>query len=561
MYITGFDSYDNYNPVSVNVIDTYLDELQGISTSEVTYNGITFRKTRDDSSFININIASRNRVNNIGEIATALAHFGAYLHGYDEAFTVQSFTTEPTSVLVSKNHGSVSSYYYLFQKKTADASKYHAEIGGTQITQGTSGSYVRSYLAPIIARTEDHFYYGLIGFRVDGSSISTSGQIQIRRDFNESSYIEPEYDAGEKGFRPTSSNTKRTHPGTGGRGTSHSKNPAYNGDNVTQPGAPDETSASAIGSGFLNLYKLDTANLNNIGKCLYSTTLLTALQNLTINPLDFIVSLMVFPCQPISGTSEDIRLGGWVCDLISVHPNGLDTKAVGTRLSKQYEIYDFGSVIVPENWGSFLDYSQTSIELYLPFIGSIQLDPSECMGGTVNVQYTVDFLTGQCVANVLCTKTIILPSGVYVNNANAQHSYQGNCAVQIPLSAVNYGSMIGSLINACTQSISNPVTGFMGIASDAIAGGFRPSVTSKGNIVANSGFCAVLYPYIRLTRPITAVPESYQETIGLPSYINTTLGECDDLCICDSINLAGVTGATESEMNRIRQMCMEGVYV
>lgn len=165
-----------------------------------------------------------------------------------------------------------------------------------------------------------------------------------------------------------------------------------------------------------------------------------------------------------------------------------------------------------------------------------------------------------CVANVLCERSFPLPSGKLIPN-RAQHAYQGNCAIQIPLSAADYGSMVGSLINACTQAISNPVGGFAGIASDAIAGGMRPNISSKGNIVANSGFCSVLYPYVRITRPITAEPDSYQEVMGYPSYINTSLGQCEDLCICDEIDLKDITGATEEELDRIRQMCKDGVYV
>ena len=232
----------------------------------------------------------------------------------------------------------------------------------------------------------------------------------------------------------------------------------------------------------------------------------------------------------------------------------------GSNLSSEFNVIEFGTVQIPENWGNFLDYSQTAIELYLPFVGTVNIDVSECMGGSINVQYTVDFFTGMCVANVLCERSFNLPSGKLIPN-RAQHAYQGNCAIQIPLSATNYGSMVGSLINACTQGITNPVNGFMGVASDAVGGGFSPNVSSKGNIVANSGFCSVLYPYVRLTRPITAEPDSYQEVMGYPSYIDTSLGYCSGLCICDEIDLKGVTGATESELNKIRQYCKDGVYV
>lgn len=368
---------------------------------------------------------------------------------------------------------------------------------------------------------------------------------------------------GGKGFRPTGARTTKFKPGQGGRpstGTGRRKqDPEYRSDTVTQPGAPDESAASVVKSGFLNVYKMTQSELEKVCACLYSDTLLDAIKTITVNPLDFIVSLMIFPCAPDLGSSEHIKFGKWSCIATGV-PGALGTDMTGTKLAKQFKVVDFGSITIDENWGNYLDYSQTAIELYLPFIGSINIDPSECMGGTINIQYTIDFFTGQCVANVLCERSFNLPSSKLIPN-RAQHSYQGNCAVQVPLSATSYGSMVGNLINACTQAITNPVSGFIGVAQDAVGGGFRPNVSSKGNIVANAGFCSVLYPYVRITRPITAEPDSYQEVMGYPSYINTTLGECEDLCVCEGIDLSGLTGATENEINRIKQLCSEGVYV
>ena len=381
--------------------------------------------------------------------------------------------------------------------------------------------------------------------------------IYIHKDINTSSYTgEP----GEKGFRPTGAYTKNDNPGVGGWGTTQKRDPDYAGNPIAQPGAPNESVASAIGTGFINAYKISKANLKTLGECLWGTTLEGFLSGLFINPLDYIVNLSVFPCSPEVGATEAIKLGRWEC---STDPTkGLLFNSEGALLSSQFKVVDFGSINIPENWGNFLDYSQTNIELYLPFIGSVSIDVSECMGGTINVQYTIDFFTGMCVANVLCTRSnYVLPSGKALTHVHAQHAYQGNCAIQIPLSRADYGSMIGSLINACTQAITNPVAGFSGIVSDAISGGLRPNISSKGNIVANSGFCSVLYPYIRITRPITAEPESYQEVMGLPSYINTTLGQCEDLCVCDDIDLRSITGATEQELNKIRQLCKDGVYV
>lgn len=366
-------------------------------------------------------------------------------------------------------------------------------------------------------------------------------------------------DPGQTGFVPTGAHTTHQKPGIGGRGTSNKKDPDYASDTVTQPTAPNESAASAIKSGFLKTYRMTQGELDKICSALYSDTLLDVIKTAFVNPLDFIVSLMVFPTDPIVSGSENLRFGKWIAAAATGGVNlGIDI--TGNRLSSEFKVIHFGHVDIPENWGSFLDYSQTSIELYLPFIGSVQIDTSECMGGSIDVDYTIDFFTGMCVANVLCERSFPLPSGKLIPN-RAQHAYQGNCAIQIPLSAANYGSMIGSLINACTQAISNPVGGFVGMASDAIAGGLRPNISSKGNIVANSGFCSVLYPYVRITRPITAEPDSYQEVLGYPSYINTTLGECEDLCVCEDIDIEGITGATENELTRIKSLCSEGVYI
>lgn len=443
------------------------------------------------------------------------------------------------------------------------------ELVSVSITNGTNtihvnnwgeGQYARADVYLGVCTYNNQTRFGLFLYNTYNGNWGFASQTND----TDSSYLFYEYaevdeSPGEKGFAPTGARTTKNIPGIGGRGSEPGPTPRYKGDPITQPGAPDESQASAVGSGFINCYKIDTGNLNKVGQCLYGSTLLGLLQSLSINPLDFIISLMVFPTNPDVGASENIKLGGWLAAATGGAALGFD--AEGNRLANQFKVVDFGTVQIPENWGSFLDY-QTQIELYLPFVGSVEIDVSECMGGDINVQYTIDFFTGMCVANVLCRKpSFTLPNGEVIANVEAQHAYQGNCAIQIPLSAVNYGSMIGSLINACTQGITNPVQGMIGATETALNGGFRPTVSSKGNIVANSGFCSVLYPYVRLKRPITAEPESYQETAGYPSYINTTLGECEGLCVCDDIDVEGIVGATAEELNRIKNLCKEGVFV
>ena len=563
MYIEGFNSYDNYNPIVINLLNCNLSSLQAIPTTEQTVDNITFRKSIDTETNLEIAISSRDTITSIGQLFAAL---GIAAGGIDDVFVVEEYSTSNYAIGVSQSHAILSDIHYTFKREgtitdaTFTASLTDGHGGSISFPASTGGTYTISRIFPVIAIDGNTAYFGVAGWRSDQSTIKTTAAIRILKTVTNNNYIEPDLDPGQKGFRPTGAYTRKERPGNGGRGTTNKKEPDYSSGTISQPGAPDESAASAVSSGFLNVYKMTQTEIDKICSALYSDTLLQAIQNAFVNPLDFIVALMVFPCTPVLGSSENLKFGKWYASVTGgAFPLGVDI--TGTKLAKQFKVVDMGTVSIPENWGNFLDYSQTTIELYLPFIGTVNLDVSECMGGTINVQYTIDFFTGMCVANVLCTKTITLPSGKVLGSRPAQHSFQGNCAVQIPLSAENYGSMVGSLINAAAQSITNPVGGFAGIAMDAVGGGFRPNVTSKGNIVANSGFCSILYPYVRITRPITAEPESYQEVMGLPSYINTTLGECDDLCVCDGIDLSGITGATENELNKIRQLCMDGVYV
>lgn len=368
--------------------------------------------------------------------------------------------------------------------------------------------------------------------------------------FNANTMGAPQREPGEEGFRPIGYHSDKT---TGG-GDHSNKIPEYKTDLLNPPGEPDESAASLVGSGFVNAYMVTSGNLASFGSCLFSSTLLTALANLFVNPLDAVISLNVFPCKPKIGTSTPIKLLNHVC---SQGDLGID--ANGFTLAKQFRTFDFGSITIAEEWESFLDYEGTNANIYLPFIGEIDLPITEIMGATINVQYTVDFFTGMCVATVTSTRNIQL-SRVLTAQHRSIHSYTGNISINVPLSAVNYGNIVGSFISAASSGLRSGAAGaLVSLASDAAGGGFKPSITTKGTVSANAGFCAILYPYIEIERPITAEPDGFQEVVGYPSYIKNTIGECKGLCVCDEIDLRGITGATENEIRRIRQLCREGV--
>ena len=376
------------------------------------------------------------------------------------------------------------------------------------------------------------------------------------------SYFEGLYqlDPGNKNFRPVSVIARK--PAIGGGSTSGSL-PGYSTDTLTQPNAPDETHASAAASGLLNAYVIDKTNLAHLCYNLFTPTWSSAFTHLFWEPLDSIISLQVFPCTPDTGTPEYVKVLGYM----SKKGSSSDTlradweNSQAAPLTKQFKVLDFGSITISEMFESFLDYDASDFTLFLPFIGEISMPVGEVMGSTINVQYTVDFFTGMCVANVLIEKSAELGDGQNVSQY-AQHSYMGNCAVQMPLSSVQYGNIIGSLAQAASMGLHTGLAGTAGsLAMSAANGGLKPTVQTKGTIGANAGFCGILQPYITITRPIPVEPENYQTVVGYPSFVDATLGTCEGFCKCMDIDLTGINGMTENEARRVKSMCQAGIYI
>lgn len=380
----------------------------------------------------------------------------------------------------------------------------------------------------------------------------------VFRDVSEAYEISIE--SGEPGFVPI-----KTIVNIRGGGKTSGSKAIYTTDKLVNPSAPNETKASAISSGFINAYKVQKDQLANVGACLWGDNLWSFIGGKLTNPMDALISLNIFPFNPEVGNVEPIKFINTQFDAVV-----FGISALGAPLTSQFKKVPFGTLNVYECFESFLDYSNTNFSLYLPFIGEVSLPINEVMGGKITLDYIIDFFTGMCVANVLCEKVVDFAPNDAAEQYS-QHSYQGNCAIQVPLSSGDYGALIGSIINSCTTGLrdgleaGNAAAGAASAAAhasgDLLGGGFKPSIKTKGSITANAGYCSVYYPYITIERPISPQPDSYQTAHGYMSYTNSRLNEYEGLCVCEDINLSGISNATDSEKARIKTMCREGVYV
>ena len=253
------------------------------------------------------------------------------------------------------------------------------------------------------------------------------------------------------------------------------------------------------------------------------------------------------------------------------------------HLSSQWVLFDCGTITLDETWGAYLDYDPyTKLEIYLPFCGAHPLKVDDFMPGTISLKYYIDLLSGTCVAVVKSIKSNkhgdVLDSVVY--------QFMGNCAAQIPVTAQQFADAVRAAINIAASIGSMVATGVGGAAAAAGAknalGGIsttahtvsqevstgasvvenvmniKPAIERSGAIGSAGSLLSVRTPYLILTRPRMARPESQNVYTGYPSFITETLGDLKGWTIVQAIHLDNIP-CTADEINEIDELLKGGV--
>ena len=139
--------------------------------------------------------------------------------------------------------------------------------------------------------------------------------------------------------------------------------------------------------GLSQMYALNSGGINQLATKLYDTGVLEELKKLMTDPYDGLLSCMYVPFEGIPVTGDTLYIGN---KNTNIECFGLKNLAVNT-LTTSYTLQ------MPERSNDFTDYAPyTSYMLYLPFYGSIQLDPAK-MTDTINVKVLSDIATGEVV--------------------------------------------------------------------------------------------------------------------------------------------------------------------
>ena len=209
-------------------------------------------------------------------------------------------------------------------------------------------------------------------------------------------------------------------------------------------------------------------------------------------------------------------------------------------------------------WDDYNDFTNTRATLFLPFVGTIELDMNNIARGVINVKYIVDICNGN-IAYWVYTDSMQGPGTVLYG------CYTGNCAIIIPTAGVYKGDVLGTIINAGTSiavgaATGNPITAIGGLASAAYNQATNVHVNRAGGIDTNSSSISRYQPRLDIERREMLRAEEYTETAGIPSFVTLTLGQLSGFVQVQDIDIRGLN-CEDSEKAKIEQLLKEGVYI
>ena len=308
----------------------------------------------------------------------------------------------------------------------------------------------------------------------------------------------------------------------------------------TPPAEPPVLDGSS--NGLWTMYNPDKQDVNDFGAWLWSDTIIDQIIRQFNSPIDAIIGFHQIYCTPTTGADKVIKAGY------------LNSPVSAPEVTNQYTTIDCGTVHVDEFYGNVLDYDNSQVSIYLPFVGIVPLNTNLVMGADLNVIYRIDVFTGTCLAQIKVIR----------ENSNAVlYAFEGNCAVQIPLTATTYTGMIGALISGISAGVSfaegdmlHATTSGLSAVMSAISG--RSGAKQSGSMGSNAGSLGIRKPYLIITRAISSMPAGFETLSGLPSTELTALSSVSGFTVVRNVHLEGIPGTAE-ELEEIKSLLESGV--
>ena len=306
---------------------------------------------------------------------------------------------------------------------------------------------------------------------------------------------------------------------------------------------------SIIDTGMCSIYLPSKALLKDFSNYLWSADFFDNVIKNYQSPLENIISLSIIPAIAQPDDARYISIGNCTTNILC------------TITNEQYVSVECGKIDLKEHYGNFSDYSpNTSIDIYLPYIGYRQIDIDDFMAGKIRVRYQCDILTGDCVAEIYSEGK---------GKSKLMYTFNGNISYNVPLSGANYlqyylsiVSGIGNVATGVAQGIGGNPLGGIGAAASGVGQILtsKPAYGRSGSLGSAAGYLSYRRPFLVRKSPINTTAKNLAQESGYISNKGQKIGDYSGFTKCAAVVLDGIT-ATKNELDEIETLLKEGVII
>ena len=304
---------------------------------------------------------------------------------------------------------------------------------------------------------------------------------------------------------------------------------------------------------------------------LTTSTFLDNISRLFNEPLSAIIALRYYPFDIAAHDSANVTattsttIVNVTCDTVGGYKigDGYNTRVAGG--SMEYTAY----------YGSFADWTNCRYQLYIPYVGIVDIAPSYVINRRLSLEYIVDFLSGKTTAivksydkdtnkgNIVlmreCSMSVDVP--IVYSNYNQQQLTR-TLSLLSGVQSVANGAVNGAMSGGGTGAAIGAVTGLLGgAASAAQTYATTPlEMGAIGTIGSSGGYNMPQTAYLMISRRPLALPAAeYANIAGKSAGVYDTIGAVSGFvkCECARVDI----NATEREKQEIMSLLANGVYV
>ena len=260
--------------------------------------------------------------------------------------------------------------------------------------------------------------------------------------------------------------------------------------------------------------------------------------------VDYVIDCHIVPVTPAAVDNTGLKVGFKV---FSYNPK---------KVTSDYVEFNCGTLSIPEYYQNFLDYAGTRAKLYLPFIGFVDVKPEWFQSGKLQIIYHFNIIDGSCIANIIGTSSKSKLTDTVVA------TFGGNCCVHMPITGVNYSSMISGIAGGVGQVASGIGSGSMSNALKGLENAVtaRPELQQSNGYNAGMSFMSYRQPYLLIERAVASFSKNYPKENGLPLNATQKLSNLSGMTICENVILDNFPCLPE-EKEMIQAALAEGIIL